>query len=235
MSRAQYSSLPQEDQDHNKSLQDDSSSNSGLHKLVYWSIVVISVCSVIDVFALIYFASRTVFQAPVSLDDIPIVDSSHPSRVFAQWSETWATPHGIVPINDRRLLVTEMASTVAQFRILDFGMEHCVITLAVPFQNLTAPTARFDLQQQSLDVWLLKANGKLNFQELSWKTKPNRDHLLGHFSTTSGTTQELAGFPCVSGTYLTIELACQIPGCFFESVATQKNAIGVYLKQHQTI
>ncbi|KAF8142290.1 hypothetical protein K438DRAFT_1878328 [Mycena galopus ATCC 62051] len=263
MRRTQYLSLPQEDKDLIESPQNESCSNFDLHKLVYWAIVVISVCSAIDVCALMYFAARTSFQSRISVDEMPIrstyikleelyakkhhkstniqpivnlpkvlqvIDSSQPSQVFPQWSEIWATPHGIVPINDRSLLVTDTASTVAQFRVLDFGMEHCVVTFTIPFQNHTKHT-----KETFLDVWLLNANGKLNFQELSWKTKPKRDRHLGHFSTTFASTQELTGFPCVSGTYLTIELACQIPGCFFESVATQKDAVGVYLRQHQTI
>jgi hypothetical protein len=98
---------------------------------VYWSIVVISVCSVIDVLVLVYFVSQPAFQYHISVDDMPVrstyinlenlylkkhhnttkiepivnlpkvlqvVDSSQPSQVFPQWSETWATPHGIVPI-----------------------------------------------------------------------------------------------------------------------------------------
>ncbi|KAJ7736769.1 hypothetical protein DFH07DRAFT_842765 [Mycena maculata] len=269
MAGTQYLSLPQEDKELNETHPNESFGNYRLHKLAYWSIVVLSVCSVIDVFALVYFVSRTAFQPHLAVEEMPIrsayinledlylkkhhntskiepivnlpkvlqvVDSTEPSRVFPQWAETWATPHGIVPINDRHLLATNTASTVAQFRVLDFGMEHCVIMLTVPSENDSTPIeyGMGGTEQTSLDVWLLKDKGKLDFQQLSWNTKPERDRLVGHFSTEPGTTQQLGGFMCASSTYVTIELVCQ-GSCFFESLATQKDAVGVYLQQHQTI
>ncbi|KAJ7119453.1 hypothetical protein C8R44DRAFT_624330, partial [Mycena epipterygia] len=116
---------------------------------------------------------------------------------------------------------------------LDFGMEHCVIALTSPFRN---STQMIDGEEESyLNVWRLKEDCKLNFEQLSWKTKPKCSNLLGRFSTTYGTTQQLVGFPCISGTYLTIEIGCNSPDCFFETVATQKKAVGIYVQQHQTI
>ncbi|KAJ6602436.1 hypothetical protein DFH09DRAFT_899664 [Mycena vulgaris] len=229
-----------------------------LQRFVYWSIIVISVCSMVDVLALVYFAARTSFQYPGTVTDMPIrssyihledlylkkhyqsskiepiinlpkvlqvVDSSQPNQVIPQWAETWATPHGIVPVNDRRFRITNTVSTVAQFRVLDFGMESCVITLTMPSRNSSQTIGQLE---NHLDVWRLKEDRKLDFNKLSWKSKPERSRLLGRFSITSGTTQQLVGFSCVSGTYLTIEIACTIPGpdCLFESVATQKDAVG---------
>ncbi|KAJ6466555.1 hypothetical protein C8R47DRAFT_1025210 [Mycena vitilis] len=116
-------------------------------------------------------------------------------------------------------------------------MEHCVITLTVPFQNSSMSQANGSviMQPPSLDAWLLKGQTKLDFQVLSWNTKRKRDRLLGHFSTTPGATQQLVGIPCAAASYLTVELACRKPGCVFEIVATQKNAVGLYVRQHQTI
>ncbi|KAJ7119454.1 hypothetical protein C8R44DRAFT_877882 [Mycena epipterygia] len=141
MAWTEYSSLPQED----KALHDSEVSHRTdyLQRFVYWSIVVISVCSMIDVLALVYFAVQTSFHYPVVVSDMPIrstyihledlylrkhhksteiepiinlpqvlqvVDLSQPAQVFPQWAETWATPHGIVPVNDRRFLATNTVS-----------------------------------------------------------------------------------------------------------------------------
>jgi len=90
-------------------------------------------------------------------------------------------------------------------------------------------------EENILDVWLLKQDQQLDFEELKWNTRPERSQLLGQFLAVYGTTQQLVGFPCVSGTYLTIEIACNNSNCAFDLVARQKKAMGVYVQQHQTI
>ncbi|KAJ7280300.1 hypothetical protein C8J57DRAFT_1712274 [Mycena rebaudengoi] len=275
MPQSQYFSLPQEDKplidgEHDHSKEPEPATQDRLHRLVYWAIVLISACCLIDVVALLYFASQNTFHRPIPVDELPlrstyiglenlylkknhkshkiapivnlpkvlqVVDSAQPGTVFPQFEETWATPHGIVPVNNRRLLVTRTASTVAQFRILDFGMDHCVIELAVPAPaNDTSATVLADGQPKGqVEVWSLKEDKKMDSLRLSSKTKPARDRLLGTLSPSYGGTVALDGFSCVSGTYLTVEMACGNQDCFFESVARQKSTEGLYLQQHQTV
>ncbi|TFY64692.1 hypothetical protein EVG20_g5858, partial [Dentipellis fragilis] len=65
-----------------------------------------------------------------------------------------------------------------------------------------------------------EARNELDLQKLSWITKPRRLRHLGSINASADATREFSAFQRQSGTYQTFEV---------------KNAIGIYLQQHQTI
>ncbi|KAL4256369.1 Ubiquitin 3 binding protein But2 C-terminal domain-containing protein [Pleurotus pulmonarius] len=60
------------------------------------------------------------------------VDSAQKDKVFEDDVKRYMTPIGTISPRDRRVLVTDMVSTVAQFRAIDYGMERCELYLALP-------------------------------------------------------------------------------------------------------
>ncbi|KAA1474023.1 hypothetical protein DENSPDRAFT_860145 [Dentipellis sp. KUC8613] len=166
------------------------------------------------------------------------VSSAEPNKVFPQWPDSWMSPDGLVPLDDRRVLVNEKTSTIAQFRVQDYGMEKCRITLAIPARSeVDAPQATISGLAESveLDVWMLSTEKRIKAHKLSWKTKPPRGKHLGTLVATPGTTQELPGYACASGSLQTIEVTCSTPGCLLDINVADRKFFGLFLKQYQTI
>ncbi|KAJ7573793.1 hypothetical protein C8J56DRAFT_1065714 [Mycena floridula] len=174
---------------------------------------------------------------------LQLVNSSQPNTVFPQWYKTSTTPHGVISINERRLSVTGTTSTVAQFRILDFGMEKCVMKLALPFHNnnsglglsperIKKPSSR----DFAIDVWSLRPDLNFDAQSLTWRTMPQRDKPVGSFWIADAQIQRLEAFPCRSGVYMTFEMVCAESDCDIDQVVTgDSDKMGVYLEQYSTI
>lgn len=124
-------------------------------------------------------------------------------------------------------------STIAQFHVMDYGMENCSITFTVPNRGTTdtSPILKQDGTDSTspvqLDVWALSLNKKLRWREISWSSKPPRTRHLGVLSLSYGTTQQLPGFSCLSTTYQTFELSC-VAGtrCHVDVYAPRQNARG---------
>ncbi|TFY66320.1 hypothetical protein EVG20_g4769 [Dentipellis fragilis] len=162
------------------------------------------------------------------------VSSAEPNKVFPQWPDSWMSPDGLVPMGDRHLLI----STIAQFRVRDYGMGNCSFTLEIPAKgDVDAPQATISGTGESvqLDIWLLSTERRLKFHELSWKTKPARQKHLGTWTASPGTSQYLPGYACTSGSYQTVEVTCSTPGCLLDMNVKDRKRFGLFLKQYQTI
>lgn len=110
-------------------------------------------------------------------------------------------------------------STVAQFRILDWGMETCRLKLMVPESSLPDSKQSFSAQ-----VWRLRASHVVDPSRLSWRTRPERAELDTVWTVRSGSTYETNAFHCRSGSVLTIEMACEDPTCNLEVLQYYKNS-----------
>lgn len=61
----------------------------------------------------------------------------------------------------------------------------------------------------SLDIWELDAPKKLNFNTLTWDSKPARIGKMGTLEAGYDRVGKLGPFECRSGTYRTYEVACK--------------------------
>lgn len=118
-----------------------------------------------------------------------------------------------------------------QFSVMDYGMENCSIVLATPESTSLAneedaAVVSFGLGSSAeLDVWFLNTHKKLDYKRLSWNTKPQRAGHLGIFNMSYGSSQELPGFPCSSGSFQTIELSCR-GICHVDMNVTRREPLG---------
>ncbi|KAJ3813291.1 hypothetical protein EV368DRAFT_5217, partial [Lentinula lateritia] len=136
------------------------------------------------------------------------------NKVAPVWANRHLTEDGYVPIAERRLYVTSRVSTIVQFHIRDYGMEKCSVALEVPTHNFNGrEEASIWGNDTTVDVWLLEGESKIDFQKLSWNTKPGRKSYIGSIQPTYNSKHELSAFPCISGSYLTLEVSCSSPDC----------------------
>ncbi|EIM81462.1 uncharacterized protein STEHIDRAFT_142122 [Stereum hirsutum FP-91666 SS1] len=160
------------------------------------------------------------------------VSRAEPDKVFEMWPESWMSEHGLIPNDERRLWVT------TEFRVIDYGMENCSITVAIPaltsssiksFSPSSATSGSSSSPNVHLEIYSLDTTSKLDLSTLSWKTKPARSTHLGTLVATPGTTAELSSaFICKRGTYVTVEVTCpdEDKDCTVEVVNDAPEAVG---------
>ncbi|KAJ7191610.1 hypothetical protein GGX14DRAFT_380957 [Mycena pura] len=148
------------------------------------------------------------------------VNSSNPTTVYLQQPH-WPTYFGTLYPNDRRFLVTNEVSTIAQFRMMDYGMERCVAKLEMPSSTELAqlPEKRFSLSGTPfpLEIWALAAGDDIDPHKLSWSTRPLSTQLLLDVTIDRDVkTIESPEFACPSRTLLAFELRCGTPDCHLQ-------------------
>jgi hypothetical protein len=174
-------------------------------------------------------------QPPAPIRNPPFfaghINQSAPSTVFFEYNRQF-TDFGTVYTTDRRFLVApgvsgvcgresppytdanvSQISTVLQFRVQDFGMERCNVTLSPFIYNAEPPErttvgAVNDTLIGRVELWRLGLRTRLDPQDLSWRTRPIRSLLLASWEFTSGRRMETPEFLCESGSIMTFELAC---------------------------
>jgi len=161
------------------------------------------------------------------------ISSTEPHKVFPPYGLMRPIADGMVPEYQRHLLVTPTISTIAQFRIADFGMENCSLSITVP------PRADSDDhihdEPANLDIWSLPVKKKLDMQKLSFATRPTGGTFFGSLPVSFGETHRLSGYRCLSGSYQTFEFRCSTPGCKIDVMGNGDQASGLYMYQYQTI
>ncbi|KAK0499157.1 hypothetical protein EDD18DRAFT_1283116 [Armillaria luteobubalina] len=171
-------------------------------RIIYWSTIIILVCSLLDTGALFslllapywseYSLNREIpFQSTYSglqemysrkhhgsssyvhvlnLPRVMIqVDSSTPTIILPPWRDTYLSEYGTIQYHSRRLFISSTVSTIAQFHVVDFGMESCSVSLNIPVEMDVGSR-----NQTVINVWKVEEKGKLNAQSFSWNTKPPR-------------------------------------------------------------
>ncbi|KAJ6577327.1 hypothetical protein B0H19DRAFT_932476 [Mycena capillaripes] len=155
------------------------------------------------------------------------VSSTEPHKVFPPYGLMRPIADGMVPEYQRRLLVTPTMFSVAQFRVADFGMENCSLSITVP------PRADSDDhisdEPATLDIWSLPVAKKMDMQKLSWATRPTGGTLFGSIPVSFGETHRLPGYHCLSGSYQTFEFRCSTPGCRIDVMGNGDKASGLSL------
>lgn len=118
-------------------------------------------------------------------------------------------------------------STIAQFRVLDFGMENCSLVVTVPPRNKSNAILSGPLDGTALlDVWALSVERKLKMHKLSWATRPQSRTFLGSHPISFNATHKLPSFSCSSGTYQTFEFSCSVPECHIDLLGVGTQASG---------
>ncbi|KAJ7510320.1 hypothetical protein B0H11DRAFT_2216129 [Mycena galericulata] len=164
------------------------------------------------------------------------ISSTEPNRIFPPYGLMRPVADGMVPEYQRHLLVTPTISTIAQFRVADFGMENCSLSITVPSPHDTDDTITDE--PATLDIWSLPVTKKLDMQTLSWATRPTGGTFFGSLPVSFGETHRLPGFHCHSGTYHTFEFklsTCSKPGCKIDVMGNGDQASGLYMYQYQTV
>ncbi|KAF7297365.1 hypothetical protein MIND_00970000 [Mycena indigotica] len=157
------------------------------------------------------------------------IAESSPSMVLHQVDRHF-TYFGTAYPTDRKFRIALDVSTVVQFRVRDFGMEKCTLTLSMGIAP--PPTSGHHhgrslsesaMATGSIDVWQLDQAHRLDPEHLSWNNRPSRRHLFATWDLAEMQGQPTASFRtteflCPSTEILTFELACAAgnPSCHLE-------------------
>ncbi|KAJ3927217.1 MAG: hypothetical protein NXY57DRAFT_926681 [Lentinula lateritia] len=185
--------------------------------------------------------SRSIVYDPIiNLPRVSVQTSSRQQEKSIHYpDETLITDNGLVPVYSMKLQVSSEISTIIQFRTIDYGMENCSLVLTVPMTltgNSSFEAPDFDKQKASqIHIWAVSQLSKLDSQNITWNTKPPLRTFLGQLDARMGFTATISNFPCKSGAYFTFELSCATVDCGIDATMKNKDAVGLYLLQHQTI
>ncbi|KAK0486109.1 hypothetical protein IW261DRAFT_1453804 [Armillaria novae-zelandiae] len=163
------------------------------------------------------------------------VSNASPDEVVPSHRNTMLlTSNGFAPLFERRLVVNNELSTIAQFRVLDFGMENCTVAIATPSHSAYIDVMFGDAV--SLDVWSIPhATRKLNMKSVSYSSLSATRSFLGSLLVSPEGLSQTPAFNCGSGSYHTFEINCSHPGCSVDIVGTGDKASGLFMRQYQTI
>lgn len=117
-------------------------------------------------------------------------------------------------LTDRAL----QTNTVAQFRVLDYGMERCELLFNVSSAEHLAsesnPRVPFDRSFKAssapayISVYRLASDIVLDPRSLSWSTKPDVVQFMGDYAVVEGAASHSMSFPCASDSLQTFEFRC---------------------------
>jgi len=138
------------------------------------------------------------------------VSSADPGKAWPDIDQIYNPEMGTVSPDARRFHVEPTINTVAQFRVVDYGMENCHIHVN-PGPILGNPS-RWGWPAPRITVWRLTGDEKLEAKALSWKTKPARSHVLAHWELNTDQAVTTPSFNCAWGTHPTFEFEVETPG-----------------------
>jgi hypothetical protein len=115
----------------------------------------------------------------------------------------------------RLTVLYEQVSTIVQFRVQDFGMEKCTLTLST---GMAPPASGHHGRRDAghahlppagrMDLWRLDQARAIDPQRLSWRTRPKRSSLVTSWDLAHSASLRTDEFACKSTSILTFELAC---------------------------
>nr|GAT52880.1 predicted protein [Mycena chlorophos] len=161
------------------------------------------------------------------------IDQAYPDKVSPPYAPLRPLSEGLVPEYDRRLILTDTISTVAQFRVADLGMESCALRVTILEDSkdiLIGPG-----EPAAIDVYKLPVLKKIKMHHLSYATRPEGATFFGTMTLAFNSSFELPAYPCKAGTHETFEFRCSQPGCKVEVTGMGGKALGLYMVQYQTI
>ncbi|KAI0329479.1 hypothetical protein GY45DRAFT_862645 [Cubamyces sp. BRFM 1775] len=147
---------------------------------------------------------------------------------------------GTLSPHEKHLHVSKNTRTIAQFRVIDFGMEECSLVIRLPGdEDRIESKEPFLFNPLSvLDVYQLDAPKPIDVRTLSYNTRPPTKRKLATVSPRAGEETSLlpSTFPCAWSTLHTFEIACsEGSDCLLDVWSSQNTTWGVYMYQHQTV
>jgi hypothetical protein len=142
------------------------------------------------------------------------ISSADPNKVWPDDSAGHFNPTtGTLSPDARRFSVERGVSSLAQFRIVDFGMERCHLELDL--RHFLIENANWAWPSPQLDVWKLDVplDRFLQVRALSWNTRPERSQKLVSWSLKSDTVFSSGDLDCQWGTFPAFEFQCEAVGC----------------------
>ncbi|KAI0359764.1 hypothetical protein OH77DRAFT_1446334 [Trametes cingulata] len=165
---------------------------------------------------------------------------SDSSRTMYEDAREQYTSLGQIFLDNRRIVVSPKTTTLMQFRNLDYAMERCVLVADIP-----VPGDKFDpsvslADPTTVDVWRVDARTEISpYIGDTWHRAPKRLDLLTTLTFSHANASRSQEFPCPSGGFTTVELACSKTAgpdakCHvdFWQDRRAKPTKGVYLIQH---
>ncbi|KAF8997013.1 hypothetical protein BDQ17DRAFT_1249109, partial [Cyathus striatus] len=124
------------------------------------------------------------------------IDRERPSMVFKESSAEFLSSAGTISPSIKKGQI----STIAQFRVLDYGMELCELRFQL---NETLPST-------SLSVYRMMAAKALDGTQLNYRNSPRKAELLGHLESDSydGKINWAHKMPCMMDDILTFHVSC---------------------------
>ncbi|EPQ55669.1 hypothetical protein GLOTRDRAFT_115949 [Gloeophyllum trabeum ATCC 11539] len=173
------------------------------------------------------------------------VDASNPNYVYSDDPLRWKTSRGSISPDDRRVLLTATVSTIAQFRILDYGMERCELMVQVAADQTLGPESSMRLSESfansskpepgCISVWRLDAPEPLDPKRLWWRNKPTRISQVAAFDPQVD-PPSVYRFDCVQDSLHSFEIVAEDESCYMEwwqDKGTSTSAI--YLQQSMSV
>jgi len=209
------------------------------------------------------------------------ISAAEPYKIFPIDLHRWLSDFGFVSPSDRRLKVSStvrpdilafylrissqspffsQVNTIAQFHVLDYGMERCALAVRLPKRGEILPHL-YSLPETDnavhLDICELSAKRPLKDGEISWATRPPCvTGTLQVLEARVGWEVELEHFDCKSGSFLAYHISCSggtTSSCnidvwsnqnatwgssfleHFNSTLTVTRSSGFYINQYQTL
>ncbi|GJE91773.1 hypothetical protein PsYK624_079240 [Phanerochaete sordida] len=169
------------------------------------------------------------------------VSSMRPQYVFpVDTHRTFLPTVGTVSADDKPFVVNSTISSIAQFRVRDWGMELCQLVVALP-SDAAAANVTLSAPSVDVDVWALDADDYdfLDVHTLSWKTRPRRRDAVpaATLALRAGEKAVTEKFACRRDAILSFEFACR-PGepCVVDFWQDGVSLLlGMYMIQYATI
>ncbi|KAI0095204.1 hypothetical protein BDY19DRAFT_74420 [Irpex rosettiformis] len=166
---------------------------------------------------------------------VAVVSLTHPNKVFHREESYSLLYDGNSTVNSRQLIITSETSTISQFRILDWGMENCTVEVNLPSSSDTFTTMHTLSSPSYVNIWLLDTVEELDFDSLSFSTKPQRKSLLATLSIAAGRVAKSPSFRCPTASYVTVEIESMKPEYTLNITHIGYSAAGLYIRQSQSI
>ncbi|KAI0803207.1 hypothetical protein BC629DRAFT_1591291 [Irpex lacteus] len=165
-----------------------------------------------------------------------IVSAVQPNQVLPPPQEEYHLFFdGNSTVNSRRLVATSDISTISQYRILDWGMENCTISVTLPPSSDMFTKLHVLSTPAYVNVWVLVGAEELDFGVMTYATKPQRRFLLGTLSVAAGETVTSPSFRCLTASYLAIEIESAGPQHVLNVTHIGYSPFGLYIRQSQTV
>ncbi|KAK7026522.1 hypothetical protein VNI00_015602 [Paramarasmius palmivorus] len=138
-------------------------------------------------------------------------------------------------MEEYRLTVNSETSSIAQFQIMDWGMESCQLVIHPPAVNDTNSFSMIRFPGV-IDVWVLEPISDSYLQRPTWSRKPKRAKLLASMEVSYGAETRSPTFSCLSASLHGFEVACASndPGCQTDLMRMGWKRNVLYIEQSQS-